>query len=231
MKHIAAVLLALLLCMGLWSCAKQETSGEEAVSAGNQARPEHSGPSEPSGEPGLTGPEEEETRYSEDQSPTDSSWAEIRRNAEGKLVSIYENPATGEYSEMEFSDDFKLRRSVSYNPATGRHSEVEYYENGKEKKAVSREEDFTSEQEYYENGNRKQIKTRTSKTAREMQYNEEGYCTYSHCADYREDGSIYYEIECFGDETGKLTKVIENGEQIADARFLADRINEYNFRS
>ena len=225
MKHIAAILLAL-LCMGLWSCAKQEASAPDQ----SRMHTEHTGPSEPSEASELTEPVEEETQYEEDQSPTDSSWSEIRRNAEGKLVSIYENPETGEYSEMEFSDDFKLMRSVSYNPATGRHSEVEHYENGNEKKAVTRAADFTSEQEYYENGNRKYIKTRTSKTAREMQYNEEGYCTYSHSADYRDDGSIYYEIECFGDKTGRLTKVIENGEQINDARFLADRVNEYNFR-
>ena len=107
-----------------------------------------------------------------------------------------------------------------------------FYENGTEKRASVREPSsgFTSEQEYYENGNRKYIKTRDPETGREIQYNEDGYCTYSCSESYREDGSIYYKLECFGDETGKLTKAIENGEEINDAKFLADRTNEFNFR-
>lgn len=226
MKKGFALLMVLLLCTGLWSCAKQETSPEEAgsVPTQNQVPPETTEPSESGGE--------EETQNSEPQSPDDGSWAEIRRNEEGKLVSIHDNPETGEHIEMEFFDNFMLKRSSSYFPEKDRYSEVEYYENGKEKWSSIREPStgFSSEQEYYENGTRKYIKTQDPKKGREMQYNEEGYCTYSHSMNYRDDGSVYYEQECFGDETGKLTKVIENGEEVKDAKILADRINEFGFR-
>lgn len=226
MKKTVAALLMVLLCMGLWSCAKQEPSPEEAVSAPTQSQthPENTEPSEPGGEA--------QTQYSETQSPTDGSWAEIRRNEEGTLVSIHDNPETGEHIEMEFFDNFKLKRSASYNPKIDRYSEVEFYENGNEKWASVREPStgFTSEQEYYENGNRKYIKTRSPKEAREMQYNEDGYCTYSYSAAYRKDGSLSGEVECFADETGKLTKVIKDGEEIKDEKFLSDRIREFGFR-
>lgn len=221
MRKVMPMLLTLLLCMSLWGCGTAEKPVEETavVPAESQSASESTEPSEPDGK--------EET-----QSLDDGSWAEIRRNEEGKLVSIHDNPETGEHIEMEFFDNFMLKRSSSYFPEMDRYSEVEYYENGNEKWASAREPStgFTSEQEYYENGNRKYIKTCDPQMEREIQYNEDGYCTYSRCINYRDDGSAYYEIECFGDEAGNLVKVIENGEEITDKKFLSDRVGEYHFR-
>ena len=88
---------------------------------------------------------------------------------------------------------------------------------------------FTSEQEYYENGNMKQSKVRAPDDEMDAQYNEEGYCTYYHHFYYLANGSPY-EIECCGDETGKLVKVIENGEESDVEQFLTYQGHLYNFR-
>lgn len=162
----------------------------------------------------------------------DGSRTETCNNTDGSMVSIYDDPATGAYIETEFSKAFVRIREKGYDPATGRHTETEYYENGNLKWANvwNPSSGFTSEQEYYENGNRKWMKTREPDKDEEMdaQYNEEGYCTY-----YRSSYIFKkepYEIECFGDETGKLIKVIENGVETDDAKLFALCISNYNFR-
>lgn len=232
MRKIIPTLLILLLCMSLWGCGTAETSVEETTVA-----PVESQSATASTE--ATELAERMETYCDEKGNTivvnispDGSRTETCNYSDGRMVSIYNNPATGEYSEMEFSKDMVLICSKGYNPEQDRYSEVEYYENGKEKQSSAREPStgFTSEQEYYENGNRKYIKTCDPKMEREIQYNEDGYCTYSKCINYRDDGSAYYEIECFGDEAGNLVKVIENGEEITDKKFLSDRVGEYHFR-
>ena len=232
MRKVMPMLLMLLLCMSLWGCGTAEKPVEETavVPAESQSAAESTEATEPT--------ERVETHYDENGNTIvvninpDGSRTETCNYPDGRMVSIYNNPATGEYNEMEFSKDMVLIRTAGYDPKKDRYSEVEYYENGKEKRSSVREPStgFTSEQEYYENGNRKYIKTRDPKTEREIQYNEEGYCTYSCCTNYRDDGSAYYEIECFGDEAGNLVKVTENGEEITDKKFLSDRVGEYHFR-
>ena len=232
MRKVIPMLLILLLCMNLCGCGMGETPVEETAVApvGSQPATESTEATEIA--------ERVETHCDENGNTIvvsispDGSRTETCNYADGRVASIYENPVTGEYNEMEFSKDMVLIRTKGYNPEKDRYSEVEFYENGNEKRSSVREPStgFTSDQEYYENGNRKYIKTCDPKMEREIRYNEEGYCTYSCCTNYRDDGSAYYEIECFGDEAGNLVKVIENGEEITDKKFLSDRIGEYHFR-
>ena len=106
-----------------------------------------------------------------------------------------------------------------------------YYENGNLKRSDVREPSagLNSEQEYYENGNKKWMKTKHPDEKMEAQYNEEGYCTYFHSSYCLLDGTPY-EIECFGDETGKLIRVVENGEETDDEKLFDLCIGSYDFR-
>lgn len=261
MKKVWFVMLALLLCMGLWGCGKQEKSAEEATIVPTQSQPATESTEEVETVEGVENENKNTVQISYDEKgkmvqtyydengdmiqtyydeagntivaciAPDGSRTETRNNIDGSMVSIYENPATGEYIETEFSKDFTRMREKSYSPATDRYVEAEFYENGNMKWSNVQEPSsgFTSEQEYYENGNRMWIKTRHPEEEMEAQYNEEGYCTYYHSSYRLTDGSPY-EIECFGDETGKLTRIIENGEETDDEKLFNLYIGSYNFR-
>lgn len=183
---------------------------------------------------------EDETWYDENEVPTSS----FRKNADGSVSEtyyapdgslskdVYRNPATGEYIEQEYSGNGSRKRAVFYDPAKGMRSEAEYYENGNVKCATSEiaETGFFSEQEYYENGSIKRVKNFSSDDTYEAQYNEEGYCTYCHSAYSFADGTPY-EIECFADETGTLTKVLQNGEETDAEEVISQCIRDFHFRN
>ena len=82
----------------------------------------------------------------------------------------------------------------------------------------------STEQEYYENGKMKRIKTQTAEILSEERYDEEGFRTYFYTK------NADYEVELTADETGKLIKVIENGEVKEDETTLAQYANSFNFR-
>ena len=258
MKKVWLVVLPLLLCMGLWGCGKQETAAEESaiVPTQSQSFTENAEIVEPvenedentveisydeKGKMVQSYYDEDgnmvQTYYDEEGNTIvvciepDGSRTETRNNIDGSLVSIYENPATGEYIETEFSKDFVRIREKGYIPSRDKHVETEYYENGNLKWSHVQEPSsgVTSEQEYYENGNKKWMKTSHPQEEREAKYNEEGYCTYYHSTSRLKNGDPY-EIECIGDEAGKLIRIIENGEETDDEKLFDLCIGSYNFR-
>lgn len=133
--------------------------------------------------------------------------------------------ADGFYLEEQYFEDGTCK-TVREDPATGERTETEYYENGDVKKNVSNNEQTGtySEEEYYENGKMKRIKTQTAEILSEERYDEEGFRTYFYTK------NADYEVELTADETGKLIKVIENGEVKEDETTLAQYANSFNFR-
>ena len=261
MKKVWFIMLSLLLCMGLWGCGKQEKSAEETAIAPSQSQPVTESTEEvetvesaenedintvqisydEKGKSVQTYYDENgdmvQTYYDEAGNTivvciaTDGSRTETRNNIDGSVVCIYDNPVTGEHTEMEFSVGMIPIRQKSHDPSIDRYTEVEFYENGNLKwsKVQEPSSGVTSDQEYYENGNRKWIKTSHPDEEREARYNEEGYCTYYHSSSRRVNGKPY-EIECFGDETGKLIRILENGEETDDEKLFDLCIGSYDFR-
>ena len=262
MKKILFMILPLLLCVGLWGCGKQAVLIEETTVVSTQSQSAAESTETVESVEGEKNEVENTVEIDYDEAGTmvqtyydeagnmvqtydyadgstsvvciapDGSRTETRNNLDGSMVSIYNDPATGEYIETEFSKDFVRIREKGYYPDADRYTETEYYENGNLKWTDVREpaSGFISQQEYYENGNSKEIKIRQLEVGEEMdaQYNEEGYCTYyrSFCYIDREP----YEIECFGDENGRLIKIVENGEETDDTMLYDLYIQNCNFR-
>ena len=131
----------------------------------------------------------------------------------------------GTKSEQFFDESGNPARMITISP-DGIYDETEYYENGNIRKSII---DDPVKEEYqvlesFENGNMKHLKFQTPEYTTEEKYDEEGYTTYFYTK--RAD----YEMECISDETGKLAKVIENGEEIEDAATFARYAADYNFR-
>ncbi len=148
---------------------------------------------------------------------------------EGKthMTRVYYKRIEADGSEIEqFSDENgNLVRTISKN-TDGTYSEMEYYENGNMSKSIVDDpvKGEYQEQEYFENDNVKYLKFQTPEYTVEEKYDEEGYRTYY----YTKDAD--YEQECISDETGKLVKVIENGEVKEDPEIIARYTADYNFR-
>ena len=250
MKKVCFAVLALLLCIGLWACGNQEQPEEETAIVPTLSQPATENTKAVAFVEDVENKDEHTVKsyYDEDGNlmetyddeagntivvctAPDGSITETHNNTDGSMVSIYHNPATGEYIETEFSKDWVRVREKSYNPSTDRHVETGYYANGNLKWSHVQQPSagFTSEQEYHENGNRKWIKTTHPDEEMEARYNEEAYCTYYHSSWRLPDGSPY-EIECFGDETGNLTKIIENGVETEDEKLFDQYIKNCNFR-
>lgn len=130
----------------------------------------------------------------------------------------------GTVSEQSFYENGNPARMISISP-DGIFSDTECYENGNVKRSVYEDTAGNySEQECYENGAIKYVKNQSPEQTNEEQYDEEGYRTYYYTK------SAEYEMECISDETGKLVKVIENGEVKEDAATIARCAADYNFR-
>lgn len=131
----------------------------------------------------------------------------------------------GSYREIYYENGITVREIID-SPSTGEHVECDFYENGAVKKSVvtNSQTGMYSEQEYFENGNMKHFKNQSPEYTSEERYDEEGYRTYFHTK------NADYEMECIADETGKLVKVVENGEVKEDAETLAQYAADYNFR-
>ena len=145
----------------------------------------------------------------------------------GKLSrNVYCNAATGEQIELEFYENGQQKKYTDIGSADGSVSVQEFYENGNLKSSVFSDPvaGRGAEQECYENGDPKWNKSWSAEYAMETRYNEEGYYTYFY---YKDEET---QFECFADETGKLVKVIENGEVKEDASTFARYEEYYNFR-
>lgn len=141
-------------------------------------------------------------------------------------IIINGNTNTGERSEAECYENGVVKKSVWNNAQTGAYSEYENYENGTMKKSVYKDpaaESYT-EQAYYESGKLKSSKAQMPDYTSEEHCDEEGYRTYFYSRDAQ------YEIELTADESGKLVKVVENGEVKEDEETLAQYASSYNFR-
>ena len=141
-------------------------------------------------------------------------------------ISINGNTNTGERSESEYYENGVIKKSISNNAQTGAYSEYENYENGTMKRSVYKDpaaESYT-EQEFFESGKIKYSKNQMPDFTCEERYDEEGYHTYFYSKSADE------ELECICDETGKLIKVIQNGEVKEDEATLAQYASSYNFR-
>lgn len=155
----------------------------------------------------------------------DGTLLEYQRLEDGTSREVSDNPNTGCHSEWEYYTNGNTKKSISDNPEAGTYSEYECYENGNIKYSVSKDAAGNySEQEYYENGNFKCCKNQSPEYTMAERYDEEGYRTYF----YQKD--VNWEIELTADETGKLVKVVENGEVKEDAATLAQYAQNYNFR-
>ena len=85
-------------------------------------------------------------------------------------------------------------------------------------------EGSSGETQYYDNGNVKHCRRQSPEYTLEEHYDEEGFHTYF----YSKDAD--YELELTADESGKLIKVVENGEVKEDAATLTQYAQNYNFR-
>lgn len=156
----------------------------------------------------------------------DDSWYEYHYNENEVLTLSASMEANGTYSESYYFEDGNIKKSVSNNDQTGAYMEYEYYENGSMKRSVYKDSaaGTYTEQECFENGSMKYNKNESAEYAMEDRFDEEGYHTY-YCYKNPE-----YELELIADETGKLVKVIENGEVKEDEETLAQCAQTYKFR-
>lgn len=153
----------------------------------------------------------------------DGYYQESKHDENGNLVSEIIRHPDGSYYESYNDETRKI--TISGNTNTGERSEMEYFENGNVKKSVciNPPSDYT-QQEYYETGRIKYNKSESAEYVMEERYDEKGYRTY-YC-----QKSSEYELELTADETGKLVKVVENGEVKEDEETLAQYASSYNFR-
>lgn len=157
----------------------------------------------------------------------DNGYIEIDGNSSmmytGTNIYFKEIYPDGSYREHHRDNDGTPTFSIELD-ANGVYTECRYYKNGNYSKIITSDpvSGTYQEEEYYENGNMKYIKNQTPENTVEEQYDEEGYHTYFYSK------NADWEIELTADETGKLIRVVENGETIEDPERLAQYAQGYN---
>ncbi len=108
----------------------------------------------------------------------------------------------------------------------GSYEEMHYYPNGNLSKQITEDPSAEAycELEFYENGMQNYAKYQTPSEEREERYDEEGFMTYLHTK------QADYELEILTDDSGKVVKVIENGQTLEDPAALDQFAVGYNFR-
>lgn len=156
----------------------------------------------------------------------DGSWNEMYFDENRTITGYITMGTDGFYSETYYFENGNIRMDISDNPSTGEHWEDERYENGTTKRTVSSNSQTGTyyETEYFENGKEKHFKNETSESTIDVQYDEDGFHTYYHSK------NANYEVELISDETGKLAKVVENGEVKEDPAIIAQYAQSYNFK-